>query len=140
MKSIDSPPMRVSSRTWPWACGLVLIVFVVFGAAARFGFLHWDDDRQVLENPQRQSAFLARRAGVVAGAYWRLYIPVSYTVLAVEAAIAEGVDPGSGLSELRRPSSMPAISTPCGLTVLVFVLLRRLLDLHQRSPSRSAAM
>ena len=101
MPPIDSHPSRLPARAWPLACGLALIVFVVFGSAVRFGFSHWDDPQQVLENPNvNRPSWQGVRASWRAP-YWGLYIPVSYSVLAFEAAIAQRVDPVSGLSELR---------------------------------------
>lgn len=129
MTSIDSYPSPLPARTWPWACGLALIVLFVFGACVRFGFLGWDDPQQVLTNPNVNRPSWHGVEASWRAPYWGLYIPVSYTVLACEAAIGERVDPHSGLMTLR-PSvfHLGNLLLHAACTVLVFMLLRRLLD------------
>ncbi len=150
MPPAESPSPHFSARAWPWACGLALIVFVVFGAAASFAFLDWDDVRQIQQNPNVNRPSWQGVRATWRAPYWGLYIPVSYTALAFEAAVAERVDPRSGLSELR-PSVFHVgnLLLHAACTVLVFVLLRNVVTVptnaarrcpHDEEPSRRSVM
>ncbi len=73
--------------------GMVLLVALVLGVYARtvgFGLTSWDDDVHLTANP-RLAPTLASAAGFWAAPYSGLYIPLTYTVYAAEAALAEAL-------------------------------------------------
>lgn len=71
--------------------GMALLVVLVLGVYARsvgFEFTSWDDDVHVTANP-RLAPTLASVAGFWAAPYSGLYVPLTYTVYAGEAAVAK---------------------------------------------------
>ena len=111
------------------ALGLVVVVFAIFGAAVGFGFLNWDDNYHVVDNPNVNPPSWHGVWESWRAPYYRLYVPLSYTFLSLEAAAAQQVDPVSGVSELRPAVfHLGNLFLHAACTVLVFMLLRRLLD------------
>lgn len=63
------------------------IVFLVFSPSLRFGFLNWDDDIYVYNNPLVSELTAGNIAGIFSGFYYYAYIPVTLLSHAVDVAI-----------------------------------------------------
>ena len=113
---------------WPAVGLLVLAMLVVYGQVCRFGFLAWDDPRQVVDNGLVNPPSWRGLADAWRQPYWGLYIPLSYTWFALEAMMARRggpIDPAAGLDPLVFHLGNLLLHVGCVL--LVFVILRRLL-------------
>lgn len=75
---------RVSDKVKVWALGGVLAAacLVVFGPTVRHGFVGWDDDIHIYENPHLDPVDLGGIARFWKTPYRKLYIPATYTVWA----------------------------------------------------------
>lgn len=62
--------------------GVVVLVFIVFGQSLSFGFVR-DDTYHLYKNPWLQQVTLNNLAAIWSNVYWRLYIPVTYTIWAL---------------------------------------------------------
>ena len=117
-------------RPWLAAAVLVLAVLIVFGQTRRFQFLTWDDQQHVLANPLVNPPTWH---GIYEGwrhSYWGLYCPLSYTFFAGEAAIARRPGRIGGAAALRADVfHLGNVVLHAVCVVLVFAILRRLLDL-----------
>jgi len=98
---------------------LVAVTLAVFGQVLGHGFLTWDDQQHVLYNP-RLNPLTWRGVGQFwTEPYWGLYIPLSYTFFAAEAAVAgQPLDPAV--------FHLGNLALHVGCVLLVFVILRRL--------------
>ena len=97
---------------------LIAAVAGVFFQVAGHEFLHWDDRQHIVENPNLNPPSWR---GV--GEFWQrpylgLYIPLSYTFFAAEAAVG-GISPA--IFHLAN------LALHIGCVLLVFVILRRLI-------------
>ncbi len=99
---------------------LVAAVLVVFGGVCRHEFLMYDDEPHLVNNP-RLNPVTWSNVGLfwVEKSYWGLYIPLSYTFFAAEAAMA-----GQPLDPTVFHLGNLALHVACVL--LVFTILRRL--------------
>jgi hypothetical protein len=100
------------------------VVLLVFGGVLANGWVNWDDPLHVLDNPR-----LTRLDPQMVVELWRapyrgLYIPVSYSVFAVEAAL------GRAVSGTTTPAAIVfhalSLLLHGGCVALVVRLLRRL--------------
>ena len=83
-----------------WLAALLLAaVAAVDGQVGGFQFLNWDDPQQVVQNPLVNPPSAQGLAAAWRGPYWGLYVPLSYTWFALEAAVAMrvGRDAANGL-------------------------------------------
>jgi tetratricopeptide (TPR) repeat protein len=108
---------------------LILLTIVVFSPVAGHEFTSWDDELTIARNPRFNPP-------TVAGAlyYWRhphmqLYVPVTYSVWALVAAVATRTAPG-GAYAILEPAAFHLVNLALHLAsvVLVFGLLRRLVS------------
>ncbi len=126
---MDRPPPTLP-RTPSWwaslaiAAGLVAVVLLVFGPVLGNGFVNWDDQDEIVNNPHLNPAVTA------AGLAWNwthteltLYMPLTYYAWGAVAAV-DGRDAGGHL----RPAAFHGLNVALHATaaVLVFALLRTL--------------
>src|SRR5205814_7984182 len=67
---------------------LVLLCLAVFGRALGNGFVNWDDQGQLYENPDFNPPTFAKLARYWRGPHMNLYLPVTYTAWAGIARVA----------------------------------------------------
>jgi tetratricopeptide (TPR) repeat protein len=105
---------------------LAVVVLVTFGGVLSQGFVHWDDDLHITNNPA-----LNPPTWVSVGRFWLepyedLYIPLSYTFFAAETVLADALVP-------RRPGEptnaivfkAASLMLHWGCACLVWGLIRR---------------
>ncbi len=123
-----------SARRAQLAAPLVLLALVlaVFGRAAMFDFLSWDDGYHVTQNPWLNPPSAAGLAHLWDKPYFGLYAPVAYTVFAAEAQISHSLA-GMGLTSSENAAALQPWIFHTGSVLLhainvllVFRLLRRL--------------
>lgn len=68
---------------------LVLVVLAVFGQAANWSFLSYDDNIHIVRNPWLNPPTWETLKRFWEGPYWGEYVPLTYTLWAWEAAISE---------------------------------------------------
>ena len=84
---------RRGPAAWlPWLGALlcVLVTFTVFGQVARFAFVWWDDGLFIFENPYLQSLTFDHVLAFWWAPYAELYVPLTYTLWALTAAVVRG--------------------------------------------------
>lgn len=72
---------------------IVVVVALVFGRAIGHDFLYWDDNQHVTDNRLLNPPSWASLAHIWTHPYVGLYVPVSYTLFLVEAALTARPDP-----------------------------------------------
>jgi len=75
------------------AAALVIVVLAVFGPAARYGFVGWDDDILVYNNPHLKPPRPGNLLRFWRGPHEGLYIPVTYSFWGLLAFSSRGFDP-----------------------------------------------
>lgn len=99
------------------AATLVGIVAVVFCQVVGFGWVNWDDDVNVTENPGLNPVTAAGIGRFWWSPYEGLYIPVSYTLYAAEAAVARALSAGPTLDPRPFHAVSLALHALCVLLV-----------------------
>ena len=84
----STPPGAAAQRLWPLA--IVMAVLVAFGRAAAADFVLWDDPISLYQNPQLNPPTWAGAAHYWLHSAHGLYIPLTYTVWALLAALTNG--------------------------------------------------
>ena len=118
------PPPSASAPAARLLPLLVLAVtWAVLGEVVRGGFVRWDDNLHVTENPWLHPVTLAHIGHFWQTSYEGLYIPLSYTVYSLLALIAR--DPAT---QALNPHVFHAANLGLHLVnvLLVFALLKRL--------------
>jgi protein O-mannosyl-transferase len=106
---------------------LILTVFAVFGQIWWYGFLNWDDDLHVTENPHLHPLTWGGMLRFWTQPYQGLYIPLSYTLFGIETFLARllfDAGPEGGLDP--RPFRAGSLLLHALCTLLVFRILRQL--------------
>src|SRR5438093_9704788 len=67
---------------------LVALCLIVFGRALGNGFVNWDDQGQLYENPDFNPPSLAKLARYWRGPHMNLYLPVTYSAWGAIARVA----------------------------------------------------
>lgn len=123
-----------ASRRRPLLIGLLLVLVTgaVFGGILSAGFVRWDDGLHVYANPYLHPVSTQNVARFWTGPYQNLYVPVSYSLYALLAAMARLPRPiptADGLWIDLNPHVFHAAGLALHLVnvLLVFALLRRLL-------------
>ncbi|RMH24679.1 MAG: tetratricopeptide repeat protein [Candidatus Hydrogenedentota bacterium] len=111
-------------RVWWIVAGLGLLILLTYGHTLRFGFTNWDDDTNITQNPYivaRPS--LTNLLHLWLQPYATLYIPLTYTLFAIEWWLGDG-----------KPVVFHATNLILhfGATIVVFWMIRQLLG-AQRS-------
>src|SRR5215211_132931 len=107
---------------------LVLVTLAVFGQLCGHEFVLWDDGLHVFENPCLQSLTFDNILAIWRQPYGELYIPLTYTLWALTAAVSRGwhANPTAGLP--LDPQFFHALNLLVYLlTVLVVWRIMRLL-------------
>jgi Flp pilus assembly protein TadD len=92
-RSFSQAAHRRGPATWlPWLGALlcVLVTFTVFGQVCRFAFVWWDDGLFIFENPYLQSLTFDHVLAFWRAPYAELYVPLTYTLWALTAAVVRG--------------------------------------------------
>ncbi len=110
--AIDSP----ASVRW-WRLFLVVITLVVFLPALRNGFLNWDDNQHIIDNPMLRSG---RFLQFWVRPYFGLYIPITYSIWALFAAVNDGGPPNALVFHALN------VVVHAGTVLIVFETIRRL--------------
>lgn len=119
----QAPAQSLTVRYLPQAL-LLVTVFVVFAPVRNHAFLRWDDNVNVYENPLLDPVSAENLHRIWSNGYQALYIPVTYTFLSGEAAIARKED--GTLSP--RVFHVGNLLLHAANALLVFALLRLLLN------------
>lgn len=115
----------------PKVCCLLIIVLAttaVFGQVAWFDFLSWDDDVHVTDNPLLNPVTAASLKAIWSTPYEGLYVPLSYTFFAAEAALPQdlaGVNmttTGSPLNPRLFHFGNLILHIVCGILVCLILL------------------
>lgn len=124
-------PASSFSRGWILAATgvLVALTIIAFSPVLRAQFTNWDDDVNVTRNPHLYPASIENLAWLWTNAYRHLYVPMVYSVYAVELAIA-------GAMPLLFHATNLALH--CASVVLVFIMLLKLSGPAKGEKSRSA--
>lgn len=109
----------------PWAV-LAAAVALVFGRTVSFPFLGWDDDTAVTANPYLAPASLENLGRFWSAPRTGLYVPVSFTVLWLEARISAWTL-GQGAFD-PRVFHLVLLLFHLGCAGLVFAILARLVS------------
>jgi len=113
---------------WLVAVGLMAAVWLVFGQSWRYEFLTWDDEQHLLVNPHINPPSWEGLRQIWIEPYWGLYIPLSYTFFALEALLALRSTAEGGTTLQPWVFHVGNLLLHSGCVLLVFGLLRRLLD------------
>ena len=103
---------------------LILLLVLVWGRAVSFEFTTWDDDVNVTRNPLLNPPIARSLGAIWTAPYSGLFIPVTYTLLAVESAASRWVG-GAGAAADPRVFHGGNLLLHLACTCLVFRLLRR---------------
>lgn len=118
------------SRTVCCLFAIVFVTTVVFGQVARHDFLTWDDDVHVTDNPLLNPVSAESLKAIWSAPYEGLYVPLSYTFFAAEAALpqdllgANTTTSGSPLNPRLFHVGNVILHIACG--ILVFLILLQL--------------
>lgn len=116
----------VTVRTPLAAFVLAVVVLATYGGVLTQGFVHWDDDLHITNNPALNPPTWAS-----VGRFWRepyedLYIPLSYTFFAAETVLSDTLAPrrqGEPTSPIVFKSASLLLHWGCAC--LVWSLIRR---------------
>ncbi len=120
--------MKQPSRTWQLIFASLLLVvlqFLVFNPALDSGFLAYDDDVYVYDNPNIQALNAANVAWMFAGPYYHSYTPLALLSHAVDYRLWGNNPWGHHLTSLLLHSAN---------TVLLFLFGLMLLHMVRRTP------
>jgi Flp pilus assembly protein TadD len=127
-RTAKSKPARHGGADLGRAALLVLAVLLVYARAPGLEFTSWDDDVNVTKNPGLNPASRESVLGYWRAPYCALYIPVTYTFLALEAGLSQtlGATPEQGHNPRIFHAGNLLLHALCVL--LVYGLLLRLLE------------
>ena len=117
------------NRQQPWWIALLLgtAVVAVYHHVVRFELLLWDDKVNILDNEWLQPVRAESFSAIWTQPYAQLYIPVSYTVFAVEAWLATEASGSTGAATLDSTVfHIGNLALHVGCVWLVFGILRSL--------------
>ncbi|MDR3708372.1 MAG: tetratricopeptide repeat protein [Capsulimonadaceae bacterium] len=122
---------KAGPRPWLLALLLIALVIAVYHNVPSYDFVTWDDPIHVSANPYVSSPSLSNVQRLWRAPYEGLYIPVTYTFIAVIGQIAPLSAPAMtdhGTMNLLNPRTfhIANIVLACVNALLVFVLLRRI--------------
>ena len=139
-KEDDATPAQPPTSALWLAIALALITFLAYGRVATHGFTWWDDQQTLHRNPDFNPPALPGLAR-----YWTepeagLYIPVTYTLWGLLAAVAYGTPPDLTGNHLNPALfHFASILVHIGSALLVMALLRRLLRSDDRKSEEQNA-
>jgi len=122
----DESPHSSNRQPLIMATLLVIATVIVFGQVGGHGFLNWDDTKHIRDNPHVNPPSWHGLAEIWTEPYWGLYIPLSYTFFAGEAAIAQRSTPDDDWSLSATVFHLGNLALHVGCVLVVFVILRRL--------------
>src|SRR2546429_6894698 len=102
-RGADSPRYPVSWFPHILMFLLICTTLVVFWPVHSHEFVRWDDDKNVFENPALRSLTLDHLLSFWRTPYAHLYIPFTYTLWALTAAVSRWVTPQPIGSTLLDP-------------------------------------
>lgn len=128
----DCPAVLFPASSARSTCGAALLFVVaisaVFGRSVTGEFLTWDDNLHLTENPAFNPLDWKQVAEFWKAPYENLYIPLSYTVFALEVAMTDWLFPrgSSGAMASTVIFHGVSLSLHAVCSILVFLLLRRM--------------
>ena len=132
-------PRRAAAARRPglsaWLC--VLVTLAVFGQVWRFAFVWWDDGLHVYDNPLLQSLTFDHVLAFWRAPYAELYIPLTYTLWALTAAVARGTSAPPAGADALVPAWFHGLNL-LGHLVCVLVVWRLVCLLLDRTVPRPA--
>ena len=133
-------PRRAPAAWPPWLGALfcVLVMLAVFGQVWRFAFVWWDDGLHVYDNPLLQSLTWDHVLAFWRAPYAELYIPLTYTLWALTAAVARGTSAPPAGADALVPAWFHGLNL-LGHLVCVLVVWRLVRLLLDRTVPRPAA-
>src|SRR4051812_14810123 len=106
--------------------GLLALTFIVYQPVLRHGFVNWDDQTEIYENPDFNPVTPRSVAGNWTHTRMTVYMPLTYTVWAGLAVLAHGA-PARGAAAVNAFYFHLANVVFHAISVaIVFLLLRRL--------------
>ena len=136
----SSAANRDTASWLPYAVAtcLALVTLAVFWQVQGHAFVLWDDGLNVYENPYLQALTFDNIKAVWREPYAELYMPLTYTLWALIAAVARGVSPSPTGGTPFAPEFFHTLNLLVHLlsVLVVWRIARLLLD---RTVSRTAA-
>jgi tetratricopeptide (TPR) repeat protein len=135
------PPSRHSPVEWErwriWALGVLLLasVAIIYWPVLEYGFVAWDDDLHVYDNPRFIPVTWDSIAAFWLAPYEHLYMPLTYTVWGALVWIANATQPGPLTANLFHRLNL---LLHLGSSLIVYRL--GLLWLSGAAPSRQHAL
>jgi cytochrome c-type biogenesis protein CcmH/NrfG len=120
----------------------VLVTLAVFGQVSRFAFVWWDDGLHIFENPYLQSLTFDHVLAFWRTPYAELYVPLTYTLWALTAAVARGTSAHPAVAGPLAPAWFHGLNL-LGHVVCVLVvwrLVRLLLDRTRTTPPQAPCL
>lgn len=117
----------MSRRTLIILLLLILLPLATFGRVLGHGFVNWDDQGQLYENPDFNPPTVAKIARYWRGPHMNLYLPVTYTLWSGLSSFARLEKPdASGATLDARYFHATNLLLHVASTLLVFAILRAL--------------
>jgi len=120
---IPDPSKR---RSWPWFLVLAILTIAVYFRAFDAGYVGLDDATNITANPHVAPPSLGGLKALWSGTYFGQYVPLSYTLWAGEAWLAERVAADGSRTYDPRLFHVVNVLLHALCAVLVFAVLRRL--------------
>lgn len=116
---------------------LIVVPLLVFGPAGKFGFVGWDDDIHVYNNPYIKSLTSGNILHLWTGPHEAMYIPLTFTVWAFLGAVSRFISPGGVAFGLNPAIFHNAnIFLHIGNVLILYGILKLLLRGTNRDPNR----
>ena len=105
---------------------LAVVCLITYGGVFRHGFVHWDDNLHITENPGLNPPAWSSLVRFWREPYEDLYIPLSYTLFTAEAVLADAIVPrGDGAPPHPLVFKLTSLFLHWACAVLVWLLLQR---------------
>ncbi len=114
-------------RPWHFALILVVVVVLVFAEARQMQFLDWDDNINVYANPNLSPVTTESLAEIWTKPYFALYIPVTHTIWAGVASLAQRPPDERGITLDPSRFHLANLLVHVMNVLIVFAILRLLL-------------
>jgi Flp pilus assembly protein TadD len=139
---VGSSAANRDTASWlPYAVAtlLILVTLAVFWQVQGHAFVLWDDGLHVYDNPYLQALTFDNIRAFWRAPYAELYIPLTYTLWALTAAVARGVSPSPTAGAPLAPQFFHALNLLVHLlsVLVVWRIVRLLLDRTVPHPAMS---
>lgn len=133
--------MPRSRRTLLLSLLIIAAVFATFGRVIGQGFVNWDDQGQIFQNPAYNPPTVASVLQFWSRPHMNLYMPVTYTLWGAVSAVAQREAPGP-MGELLDARYFHALNVAlhAAAALAVFALLRRLVGREREWAAAAGAL